>query len=87
MRARAQLCVLPDRAVIVALSTFDSDEAGTDVLLNAGCSRVVALDRGSQHGAFVHRTGTETPPEPRYEPSALYAVEIPMLGRAGPLAP
>jgi hypothetical protein len=86
MRSRAQACVLPDRALIVALSTFDSDEAGTGVLLNAGCSRVVALDRGSQHAAFVHRAGTETSPEPRYEPSALYAVEIPMLGRAGPLA-
>ena len=84
-RARAQVCVLLDRAVLLALSTFDSEEAGTEVLLKAGCSRVVALDRGSQHAAFVHRAGTEAAPEPRYEPSALYAVEIPMLGRAGPL--
>lgn len=86
MRARAQLCVLPDRTALIALSAFDSDEAGTEVLLNAGCSRVVALDRGSQHAAFVHRAGADTAPQPRYEPSALYAVEIPMRGRAQPLA-
>jgi hypothetical protein len=86
-RARAQACLLPDRTALFALSTFDSDEAGTEVLLNAGCSRVIALDRGSQHEAFVHRAGTDARPEPRYEASALYAVETPMLGRAGPLAP
>jgi hypothetical protein len=86
LRARAQACVLPDRTVLIALTTFDSEEAGTEVLLNAGCSRVVALDRGSQHAAFVHRAGTEAAPQPRYEPSALYAVDIPMLGRAVEIA-
>jgi hypothetical protein len=86
LRARAQACVLPDRTVLVALSTFDSDEAGTEVLQSAGCSRVVALDRGSQHAAFVHRAGTDAAPQPRYEPSALYAIDIPMLGRAVEIA-
>lgn len=84
-RARTQACVLPDGTVLLALSTFDSDEAGTEVLLNAGCSRVVALDRGSQHEGFVHRAATAEEPKPRYDSSVLYAVEIPMLGRAGAL--
>jgi hypothetical protein len=82
LRARAAACVLDYGALLVATTTFDSEEAATEVLLNAGCTRVVALDRGSQHPAFVHRAGTATPPQPRYEPSALYAVEIPMRGRA-----
>jgi hypothetical protein len=85
MRPRAAACVLEDGTFFVAATTFDSDEATTTALLELGCARVVALDRGAHQAAFVHRAGTETAPEPRYEASALYAVEVPLSGRAGPL--
>ena len=82
MRSRAAACVLDSGSFAVALTTFDSDEAATDALLQIGCRRVVALDRGTHHPAFLHRTGTDTAPQPRYEPSVLYGLAAPMPGRA-----
>jgi hypothetical protein len=83
MRARGALCVREDGAVVVATTTFDTDEATTEALVDLGCARVVALDRGSHHGVFMHRAGTDTAPEARYEVTALYGVELPMRGGAG----
>jgi hypothetical protein len=51
-------------------------------LLKVGCKRVVELDRGSHHPAFVHRAGGSTPPLRRYEGSVLYAIGRPMLPHA-----
>ena len=85
MRARAAACVFEDGTLAIASTTFDSDEAATSALLDLGCSRVVSLDRGSHQAAFLHRTGTEPPPQTRYDGTALYAVEVPLSGRAGPL--
>jgi hypothetical protein len=85
MRPRAAACVLEDGTFVVASTTFDSDEAATSALLDLGCSRVVALDRGSHQGAFVHRAGTASPPEGRYDASVLYAIDVPFTGRAAPL--
>jgi len=87
MRPRAAVCVLDDGTAVVASTTFDSDEAATAALLEIGCARVVALDRGAHHNAFLHRAGTEAPPSARYESSALYAVDAPMAGRAALLSP
>jgi hypothetical protein len=87
MRARAALCVRADGAVAVASTTFDTDEPTTEALVDLGCARVVALDRGSHQGAFVQRAGTDTPPERSYEQTVLYAIGAPMHGRAGHLAP
>jgi hypothetical protein len=81
MRARGAAC-MQGGTLLVATTTFDSDEATTEALLELGCRRVVALDRGSHHPAFVHRAGTPAPPEARYEPSALFVLESPMRGRA-----
>jgi hypothetical protein len=86
MRARAAACVLDDGTLVVASTTFDSDEAATSALLDLGCARVVALDRGSHQAAFLHRAGTASAPEAHYEASVLYAVEVPLPGRAGPLS-
>lgn len=82
MRSRAAACVLPDGTFAVAATTFDSDEAATAALLDLGCARVVALDRGSHAPAFLHRAGTDAAPEARYEATTIYAVEIPLSGRA-----
>jgi hypothetical protein len=83
MRPRAAACVLTDGTFVVASTTFDSHEAVTLPLLELGCTRVVALDRGAHSSAFMHRAGTETPPSTRYEASAIYAFDTPMTGGAG----
>jgi hypothetical protein len=80
MRTRGAACVLADGTFVVATTTFDSDEATTKSLLDIGCRRVVALDRGSHMAAFVHRSGADPAPQLRYDASALYAVEVPMRG-------
>ncbi len=82
MRPRAGLCVLDDGSVLVATTTFDTDEATTDALVDSGCARVVALDRGTHQNAYLHRAGSETPPEARYETSTLYVLKASMKGRA-----
>ena len=51
-------------------------------LLRVGCTRVVELDRGSHHPAFVHRAGTPQPPVASYETSVLYALGRPMQALA-----
>jgi len=73
-RPRSAMCALADGTVIVAHSTFDTDEAGAEALLDAGCDRVVALDRGAHDGVFVHRAGGERVPEATYEATAIYVV-------------
>jgi hypothetical protein len=82
MRPRAALGVLEDGSVLIASTTFDTDEATTDALLDAGCTRVVALDRGTHQNAYVHRAGGETPPEAHYETTTLYILRSTMRGRA-----
>lgn len=82
MRPRAALGVLPDGSVLLASTTFDTDEATTEALVDAGCQRVVALDRGTHQNAYVHRTGSETPPEAHYETTTLYVLSTVMRGRA-----
>ena len=82
MRPRAAACLLEDQSFVVATTTFDSDEAATQALLDLGCQRVIALDRGAHAFAFLHRAGTETAPAPRYEPTVLHGLDLPMPGRA-----
>jgi hypothetical protein len=77
LRQRAALCVAASGRVFVARVRHDSSDVLASALLRTGCNRVVELDRGSHHPAFVHRTGTATPPVGGYETSVLYA-----LGRA-----
>lgn len=81
-RPRTALCVLPDGTVLVAHATFDTDEATTEALLDAGCDRVVAFDRGAHDGVFVHRAGTDRAPEPAYDATAIYVLGIEGTGTA-----
>jgi hypothetical protein len=68
--------------VVVARARHDSSDLLAEALIRVGCSRVVELDRGSHHPAFIHRTGTSTPPIGAYEPTVLYAVGSPMQPHA-----
>jgi hypothetical protein len=82
MRTRAAACVLADGTFAVASTTFDSDEAATSALIDLGCTRIVALDRGMHSSFFLHRAGAEPAPVARYETTVLDLVDAPMNGRA-----
>jgi hypothetical protein len=82
LRLRGAMCVLPSGRVLVATGRHDSSDPIAAALLRIGCKRVVDLDRGSQHPAFVHRAGSPTPPLASYETSVLYALGRPMVPHA-----
>jgi hypothetical protein len=82
MRRRAALCVTPTDRLVVASATHDTSDTLAAALLRVGCTRVVELDRGSHHPAFLHRAGSATPPVASYETSVLYALGRPMQPRA-----
>jgi hypothetical protein len=79
LRLRSALGVTKSGRTLVALLRHDSSDPLAVALKNAGAERVVELDRGSHHPAFVHRAGTDTPPTPTYESSTLWALGRPML--------
>jgi hypothetical protein len=54
--------------------THDSSDPLAVALRNAGCRRVVELDRGSHHPAFLHRKGTDAPPRADYESTTLWVL-------------
>jgi hypothetical protein len=81
-RERGALCVTPSGRVLVALGRHDSNDPLAAALVELGCQRVVGLDRGSRHDAFVHRAGTSDAPLDSYGPSVLYAVSRGMTPRA-----
>jgi hypothetical protein len=82
MRVRGALCALPSGRVVIATARHDSSDSIAAALIKVGCTRVVELDRGSQHPAFVQRAGSTTPPLASYETSVLYALGRPMLPHA-----
>jgi len=82
MRLRSALCVTPKGRTLVARARHDSSDGLATALLRTGCKRVVELDRGSQHPAFLHRAGTATPPIAGYETTVLYALGRPMQPHA-----
>jgi hypothetical protein len=79
LRLRSALGVTRSGRTLVALLRHDSSDPLAVALKNAGAERVVELDRGSHHPAFVHRAGTATPPAPTYESTTLWALGRPML--------
>jgi len=82
MRRRAALCITPSERLIIASAVHDASDTVAAALLRVGCMRVVELDRGSHHPAFVQRAGTPTPPLASYETSVLYALGRPMQALA-----
>jgi hypothetical protein len=60
------------------MARHDSSAPLATALLRSGCRRVVELDRGSKHPAFVHRAATQTPPISDYETTVVYALAEPM---------
>jgi hypothetical protein len=79
MRRRGAACVTPSGQTVIAVATTDSDEATALALQRIGCTRAVALDRGTHRPIFLHRAGGGTPPLARYDESVLYAISRPMV--------
>ncbi len=79
LRMRSALGVTRSGRVVVALLRHDSSDPLAVVLQDAGAERVVELDRGSHHPAFLDRAGTPTPPTPTYDSTTLWALGRPML--------
>jgi hypothetical protein len=79
LRTRAALGVTRSGRVLVALLRHDSSDPLAVALKDAGADRVVELDRGSHHPAFLDRAGTPSPPTPTYETTTLWALGRPML--------
>jgi hypothetical protein len=84
-RDRAALCVRDDGWLLVATTTFDTDEAPAEALLAQGCARVLGLDRGGREAIGARRLGVdeaERPLEPSIS-SSLVVLEAPLPGRVG----
>jgi hypothetical protein len=86
VRARVAGCSLQNGALVVASTTFDSDEVAATALVDAGCQTVVAFDRGSHHPAFVRRPQSEEPTGIHHDGTVLYALDLPLSGRASRMA-
>ena len=80
-RRRSAACLLPDRTMLIALATFDSAEPIASTLLELGCTRIIELNRGKQVRAFVHRAGTDTPPQAEYRDTMLFGMSGQARGR------
>lgn len=78
LRQRGALCITADGRILIGRARSDSSIPMTNVLLRAGCSDVVELDRGSSHPNYLHRAGTDHPPTGGYETTTLYALSEPM---------
>ncbi len=81
-RLRGALCITPEQRVLVARATHDSSGPLASLLLSAGCTNVVELDRGSHHPSLVDRAGTSQSPEPAYDASVIYLLARPPEERA-----
>jgi hypothetical protein len=66
-RPRSALCVSAEGRLVIATLRHDSSDPLAVALRSAGCRRVVELDRGSHHPAFLGRAGTDqpTPTDPK----------------------
>ena len=80
--ARAAIGLTAAGRVMIARGTFTSDAPLADALKRGGCTRAVALDRGTPSPAFVHRAGQSAAPLSRYDESVLYAIANPLKPRA-----
>jgi hypothetical protein len=82
MRQRSAMCKHADATLYVAHATHDNAEPLARSLLEVGCTLVVALDRGLQADATIHRAGSEHPPRAQYDDTTLYGLSTEPRGTA-----
>ena len=78
---RGAACMLDGGTMLLAEANYDSSQPIAMALLELGCERIVSLNRGRQVRAFVHRAGTEPPPQAEYDDTVLYGMSKPAPGR------
>lgn len=78
---RSAIGLTPSGRVLFARGSFGSSAPLAEALGRAGCTRALALDRGSRATAFIDRAGGPSPPRSRYEEAVVYAVASPMRPR------
>jgi hypothetical protein len=78
---RSAIGLTPSGRVILARGSFGSAAPLAEALGRAGCSRALALDRGSRATAFIDRAGGSSSPRARYEEAVVYAVASAMRPR------
>jgi hypothetical protein len=75
---RAVLGETPTGRWIVARGVVPSVAPLARALARAGCTRALALDRGTHAAGFLDRAGTASPPHAAYDESVLYALGSPL---------
>jgi hypothetical protein len=75
---RTALGVTSSARVLLARGSVRTFGALADALVRAGCTRVVALDRGLRATGFIDRAGTAEAPRARYDETVLYALGAPL---------
>jgi hypothetical protein len=83
-RPRGAACLLDDGTLLLATATFDNDEATTLALLDLGCARVLALERGGGDEAFFVRLGGDPVPADGEATTTLYVLRSPPPTRVEP---
>ncbi len=79
---RAAIGTTQSGRVLIARGTFTSVAPLAEALARAGCTRVLALDRGAHATGLLQRAGSSQPPRSRYEETVLYAIARPLPSRA-----
>lgn len=77
---RADLCVTPSGGLLIAEADFDSHEATASALLELGCTRSAALDRGTESAWRLDADGDARGP---YERTTLVALDRVLEGFDG----
>jgi hypothetical protein len=85
-QARADLCVLPDGAVVLAEAEFDNHELTGSVLAELGCPLGVGLDRGADRPSWSEDRSTPSLTE-THDTTALLALGRPFGGGVAPTRP
>jgi hypothetical protein len=75
---KTALGIMPSGRVLLARGDVRAFAPLADLLTRAGCTRIVALDRGFHATGFVDRAGTAEAPRGRYEETVLYALGAPL---------
>jgi hypothetical protein len=81
-RLRAAACALDGAPLLIASAVCDQAEPLALALMELGCTRVVLLHRGRQVASFIHRAGTEAPPQGLYDDTVLYGLARTAAGTA-----
>jgi hypothetical protein len=82
VQPRAAIGLTASGRVLLARGSVGRDATLAEVLMRAGCTRALLLDRGARASAFLDRAGTPAAPRGRYDETVLYAIASALPPRA-----